>query len=409
MQTPTAEELLRRLRSQPPGALLLEALAGVEGAHLVGGAVRDLLLGGEPEDFDVVVEGDGLAAARVAADRLGGAAVAHERFGTATVTAPPRMTFDVVTARTERYVEPGALPEVAPAALDADLERRDFTVNALAMALGGAMAGVLRSASGGLEDLAGRQLRVLHDASFTDDPTRLLRLVRYAARLGFAIEPHTHDLARRAINGGAPATVSRARIGDELMLLLREPAAPEALRLAAQLGLDHALHPRLRFDPAPAADALALLPSGGRRDLILLAVAGRKLGREDLYAWLDALQFSAPDRDVVVTAAADAPQLAERLRAARRPSEIAAAASPVALEAVAVAGALGARDPARAWLDDLRHIRLAIDGSDLLAAGVPEGPDVGRALRAAYAARLDGELGGREAELASALGAVGRK
>lgn len=388
--------------------LLLDALAGVDGAHLVGGAVRDLLLEADPQDLDIVVEGDALAAARTAADRLGGAAVAHERFATATVSAPG-LTFDLVTARSERYVEPGALPEVAPASLEADLGRRDFTVNALALALDGPTPGALRTVAGGLEDLAGRQLRVLHDASFTDDPTRLLRLVRYAARLGFAIEPHTYDLAVRAVNGGAPATVSRARIGDALMPLLREPTAAEALRLAAELGLDRALHPRLRFDPVLAADALALAPIDGRRELLLLAIASRELEREELRAWLDGLQLSAAAREVVVAAAADAAELADRLLAARRPSEVAAAAAPVAVEAVAAAGALGAQEPARAWIEELRHVGLAIDGSDLLAAGVAEGPDVGRGLRAALAARLDGELRGRDAELAAALGALGRK
>ena len=370
--------------------------------------MRDLLLGGEPEDLDVVVEGDAPAAAIAAAGRLGGTALAHKRFGTATVTAPG-LTFDVATARTERYVEPGALPEVAPASLDADLARRDFTVNALALALDGPVPGALRAARRGLDDLESGRLRVLHDASFTDDPTRLLRLVRYAARLGFDIDPHTHALAVRAVNAGAPGTVSRARIGDELMLLLREPTALDALQLAAELGLDRALHPGLRLDSDATGDALALLPREGRRDLVALALATRHLDRDELRAWLDELQVSAPARETVVAAAVDADELARRLAAARRRSEIAAVASAAPLEAVAVAGGRGAREPARAWLQELRHIGLSIDGRDLLEAGVPEGPEIGRALRAALDARLDGEVApGREAELEAALGAVGR-
>jgi len=405
VQPPTPQELLGRLRAQPRGALLLEALAGVHGAHLVGGAVRDLLVPVDPQDLDVVVEGDALEAAGAAADRLRGVTVAHERFGTATVRAP-ELTFDLATARRERYVEPGALPEISPASLDADLARRDFTVNAIAMALEGPLPGALRCAPGSLEDLAGGQLRVLHDASFTDDPTRLLRLVRYAARLGFAIEPHTHDLAVRAVAGGALATVSGARIGAELMLVLDETTAPAALRLGAELGLDRALHPRLRFDAPVAADALALLPRDGRPDIVLLAGAGRGLEREELRTWLAGLQVIAAVREVVVTAFADATQLADRLQAARRPSEIAAAASQASIEAVAMAGALGAREAARVWLDELRHVGLEIDGSDLVAAGIPEGRDVGRGLQAALAARLDGKLApGREAELVVALAA----
>ncbi|MDQ6751768.1 MAG: hypothetical protein M3Z33_13590, partial [Actinomycetota bacterium] len=301
MQPPTPHELLDRVRALPQGALLLDALAGVDGAHLVGGAVRDLMLAGDPQDFDVVVEGDAVAAAEVAAERLGGAAVAHERFGTATIVAST-LRFDLAGARSERYVHPGALPEVTASSLDADLARRDFTVNALAMALDGPEPGRLRAAPGGLEDLAARRLRVLHDASFTDDPTRLLRLVRYAARLSFAIEPHTYELAVRALDAGALGTVSTPRIGDELMHLMRETRAPAALRLAAELRLDHRLHRDLRFDAALAADVLALLPPGARRDLALLAVTARQLGREELRAWLDELQVSAAARDVVLAA-----------------------------------------------------------------------------------------------------------
>ena len=409
MQPPKPADLLSRLRATPPGALLLEALAGVDGAHLVGGAIRDLLLGQDPVDLDVVVEGDALDAARTAADRLGGAAVTHERFGTATVSAPG-LAFDLVTARSERYVAPGALPDVAPASLDADLARRDFTVNALAMALDGPAPGAVRGVPHALDDLDQRRLRVLHDASFSDDPTRLLRLVRYAARLRFGVEPHTHDLAVRAIHAGAPATVSRSRIGDELMLLLREPTAPEALERARALGLNRALHADLRFDQATAEAALSLLPPDGRRELLLLAMAARDMDPDVLRAWLDDLQLPAPERDIVVASVANAPRLAEELRAARAPSEIAAAVAPLPLEAAAAAGALGARDPARAWLDELRHVKLLIGGDDLVAAGVPQGPDVGRGLRAALAARLDGTLPGeREAELAAALAALGRK
>src|SRR3954451_15132627 len=178
------DELLARLRARPRAARLLDALAGVEGAHLVGGAVRDVLLGGEAVDLDVAVEGDAAAAARTAAERVGGRVREHERFATATVEADD-LAFDVARARRERYPAPGALPEVEPASLEEDLLRRDFTVNTLAAALGPPTPGELRSAPGALEDLETRRLRVLHDDSFTDDPTRLLRLVRYAARLRF--------------------------------------------------------------------------------------------------------------------------------------------------------------------------------------------------------------------------------
>ncbi len=404
------DELFARLRAQPRAARLLDALAGVEGAHLVGGAVRDVLLGGEAVDLDVVVEGDAAAAARTAAERVGGRVREHERFGTATVEADD-LAFDVARARRERYPAPGALPEVEPASLEEDLLRRDFTVNALAVALGPPAPGTLHAAPQSREDLGARRLRVFHDDSFRDDPTRLLRLLRYATRLRFAIEPGTEELARAAVAAGAPATVSGGRIGDELRLLLREPEPNIALRLAGELGLDRALHPAFAPDPEAADRARALLPSDGRDDLVVLAAACRTFDPEALAAWLDELEFPAGERDAVVAAALGAVPLGRRLVAARRPSEIAGAARGHSPEAVALAAAVvpEAVDPAGRWLDGLRHVTLEIDGEDVLAAGVPEGPEIGEALAGALARKLDGEVAGREAELAAALAAIGRE
>ena len=402
--------MIARLRAQPRTARLLDALDGVAGAHLVGGAVRDVLLGGEAVDLDVVVEGDAAAAARTAAQRLGGAVSEHERFGTATVEAGD-LAFDVARARRERYPAPGALPEVEPAPLEEDLRRRDFTVNALAVALGPPAPGTLRAAPHGMEDLDARRLRVLHEASFRDDPTRLLRLVRYVTRLRFTIEARTEELARAAVSAEALGTVSGGRIGDELRLLLGEPEPNTALRLASELGLDRALHPAFAPDPEAAERARALLPPDGREALVILAAGCRGFDREALTRWLDELEFPAAGRDVVVAAALEAGPLGRRLAAANRPSEIAAVASGLAPEVVALAAAVvpAAVAAARRWLVELRHVRLEIDGGDVLAAGVPEGPDVGRALAAALARKLDGEARGRDAELSTALAAIGRQ
>ncbi len=283
---PATADLRERLPAQPGGAQLLAAATEIApvGAFLVGGAVRDLLLGTRPRELDVVVEGGegpfGQAAMRLAgalATRLGaGASVnQHERFGTAIVEWEEEgegARIDIATARRERYPAPGALPEVEPGSLAEDLERRDFTVNTLACALDGARPGAagavpnaledlapapgameesravpgameesravpgamqesravpgalekLQSVPGALEDLRARRLRVLHERSFLDDATRLWRLARYRARLGFAVEEHTAQLAATAVAEGALRTVSLARIGAELRLALGE-------------------------------------------------------------------------------------------------------------------------------------------------------------------------------------------
>src|SRR4051812_43933303 len=170
------------LRAAPGADIVLAAVAGAPGVHVVGGAVRDALRGQVPRELDLVVEGDALAVARRAAARVGGTLTVHERFGTATVRAEG-YDFDLAGARRESYPRPGALPEVELGARIADdLARRDFSVNAMAVGLAD---GAFTEWPGARADLDARLLRVLHERSFIDDPTRMLRLLRYAARLGF--------------------------------------------------------------------------------------------------------------------------------------------------------------------------------------------------------------------------------
>jgi tRNA nucleotidyltransferase (CCA-adding enzyme) len=395
-------ELLERVRSLPAAGPLLARLRDAENVHLVGGAVRDLLLGGDPPDLDIVVEGD---VRRIVA-MLEGAARSHERFGTATVTLDG-FTYDVAGARRETYAHPGALPDVEPASLAEDLERRDFSVNAVALALGGPRAGALTAVERALADLEAGTLRVLHERSFEDDPTRLFRLARYAARLGFDLERQTRALAEKAVAQNALITVSGSRVGAELRLLARERDPVAALGALRDLGLDHALHPSFGLDdPDLARRALGLLPPDGRADLLVLGTAARAVAPTELAELLDRLAFDAGARETVLAAAARSDAMAGALQAAAGDSGIAAALLDAEPELVALAGALGPATRAADWLARLRHVRLEIDGGDLLAAGVTEGPAVGRGLSAALAAKLDGRAETRAAELAEALRAA---
>jgi tRNA nucleotidyltransferase (CCA-adding enzyme) len=380
-------DILRDL-GRPPA---VEALAGEDAVYVVGGAVRDLLLRRRPHELDFVVEGDAVAVAQRAARRLGGRVIVHDRFGTATVEAPDA-TFDLAGARKERYPQQGALPEVELGApLQDDLGRRDFTVNAIALHL---TDGELVFHAGAREDLEARRLRVLHDASFQDDPTRLLRLARYSARLGFDVDPHTDELAAAAIAAGAPATVTGSRLGAELRLLAREPQ-PAALAALDRNGLGTALlGPAFAVDPELVARAVALTPRDG--DAGLAALATTLVGTEDVGAALDRLAFPAYERETVAGAAAAPP-----LRA-KSDAELWRTLRKARPEAVAVAGARGDTEAARRWLDDIRHRRLAIDGHDIVAAGL-HGPAVGEALEAATEAMLEGRADTREEQLAAAL------
>src|SRR3954452_18326850 len=200
---------LREAISALPAARPLRDALGGEDVWLVGGAVRDLLLGREPaRDLDLVVEGGARPVGARLAAGVGGTSTFHERFLTARVRAPDH-AYDLATARRERYPRPGALPEVEPASLDDDLRRRAFTANAIAAPL----EGETRAPEGAREDLERGRLRVFHDGSFTDDPTRILRLVRYAARLNFAVDAGTSVLARRAVAAGALDNGTRRRGG----------------------------------------------------------------------------------------------------------------------------------------------------------------------------------------------------
>ena len=411
-------QLLEALRDRPGGSELL-ALAGTgeTDVALVGGAVRDMLLGRTPRELDVVVSEGAASLAEELAESVRTATgqaprvTVHERFGTA-VVAWTGGCVDIAARRAESYPAPGALPEVRPGSVEEDLARRDFTVNAIAMGLGGPRAGELAHADHALEDLAAGRLRVLHELSFVDDPTRLLRMARYSSRLGFETEPHTAELAAQALRAGALETVSRARVGAELRLALGEADPVAAFAAMDQLGVFAALEPRLRFDPDLARAALALLPEDGRADLLLLASLLLPIAvdpSEDpepvMFELLDGWELTVAERQRVMRTALVAPSLDTEMELADMPSELYDALFAHTIEAVALGGALGnAGSEAREWIETLRHVQLQITGADLLAAGIPTGPEIGRRLGAVLGRKLDGELeDGPDAELRAAL------
>jgi tRNA nucleotidyltransferase (CCA-adding enzyme) len=352
-----------QLRSAPGAEIVLSALAGEPGVYVVGGAVRDALLGRTPRELDLVVEGDAVAVARRAAERVGGALTVHDRFGTATVLADG-FAFDLAGARRETYARPGALPDVQlGASIEEDLARRDFSVNAIAWRLDGEIV----EWDDARADLDHGLLRVLHDRSFADDPTRMLRLVRYAHRLSFEPDPDTAALVDPALL----ATVSGDRLGNEVRLLIRE----DALNALERFGLGQALF----------GDGFTAAPG-------LLALADVS----DLRARLDHLGFTARERDTIVgfqrlrgVSGTDA----DLWRALHRER-------PEAIELLAAAGEEGARR----WLDDVRHRKLSITGNDLLAAGL-SGAAVGEGLQRATVAMLEGRAGDRESQLREATAA----
>ncbi|HEY1013563.1 MAG TPA: hypothetical protein VGE07_12710, partial [Herpetosiphonaceae bacterium] len=378
------------------------------GLYAVGGFVRDLLLGRRPGDLDLVIEGDAVAVARELAQATGGALRSHEAFHTATVEwpdAPDLPHLDFITARAEFYEHPSALPEVEAASLRHDLHRRDFTVNTLALALTPARRGHLYDFYGGLRDLERKLIRVLHNLSFIDDPTRLLRAVRLAARLGFAIEPRTGELIGDAIAQGLIHRTTPARIRHELRLLLEEPGAPAALALLAETGLLAALHPALRFDQPIAArveSALALeLPAELRRDLLLLLLLG-PLPADERAALAE--RFLLPQRVRQLVAQRNRldsldPELRALALGDGGLDRLLAPFDELALRAAALDSGGLAAERIAAYLERLRPVAALLNGNDLRAAGLPPGPRYAELLARARAAQLDERWAGREEAL----------
>ncbi|HEY5159624.1 MAG TPA: CBS domain-containing protein [Gaiellaceae bacterium] len=406
---PNLERELAQLRALTP---LREAIATIGGTHegiyLVGGSVRDVLLGAKSFDVDIAVEGDAIALARELARLLHGRIRAHEKFGTAVVLYGEGARVDVVTTRTEFYEAPAALPSVEHASIREDLFRRDFTINAMAVSLKAEDYGRLVDPFGGRRDIAERRLRVLHNLSFVDDPTRIFRAVRYESRLGFRMDEHAVQLARSCVEMGLFDDLSSARLRDELIAILDEPDAPRSILRLAEIGVAAAVHPHLAADEEAAAlvERLAVLRDRYVPELPrwrpALAVLARNMATYELYSWLGRLRLRRRDVEKTVAAVVFAPRLVERLQRDISPAEIVALVDPVAPDAPLVALAMHDLPALEEYFDHLRAIELEIGGSDLVVLGLEQSPRVGEILAELRRRKLNGTLAGRKAELKAA-------
>jgi tRNA nucleotidyltransferase (CCA-adding enzyme) len=418
-EAPPGPDLRERLLALPGLEEVFEAAQavgeGFEGVYLVGGAVRDLLMDEPSFDVDIAVEGDGIAFGRALARALGGRVVPHDKFGTAIVVYDGGRV-DVATSRTEFYDYPGALPAVEQASIRQDLYRRDFTINALAVSLKGEDFGRLVDFFGGLRDLEAGVIRVLHNLSFIDDPTRLFRAIRYENRYGFRMDAHTLGLARACVEMELVGELSSARLRDELQALLSEREVGDSLRRLAELRLDHAVHPHL----ATGEEAVALVAElDGLRERLApeapvwrlrLAALARRLTPDELYDWFGRLKLRRRDADLIADAVTVAPRLRELAAATDEPAALRALAEPHDPDGVLFALA-GAEEPARSRLEryfaELRSVHLEISGGDLAELGLTESPRVGAVLEEILRRKLNGELDGRAAELAAARELIG--
>jgi tRNA nucleotidyltransferase (CCA-adding enzyme) len=413
--TPATLPVRARLERALPSAtraLLAEVarVAAAQGARafVAGGLVRDAWRGETTVgDLDIVVEGDGPAVARALADALHGTLVEHERFLTASVRTPGHGRIDVATARSERYDMPGALPRVLPAPIVQDLQRRDFGVNALAVELT-SEAWELLDPFAGIVDLEHRRLRILHPLSFVEDPTRLLRAARYAARLELRPDAWTARCQALALRLAPYPALSGQRIATELERLLDEPQAAAALAILARGGMPRLLDPRWRLTRATAArlDRVAATLAWVRADRVtrplVVAALVLALGQPSAVAaaMVAHLGLSGEPLSELRRALAEAPALIRELSGAA-PSAAGRAlrnASGATLAALHLAGG-AARERAEWWVSRGRTVAPLLGGDDVIALGVTRGPAVAAALAALRDARLDGRVVDRAAEM----------
>ena len=384
---------------------LLRAASRVANGHgidlyLVGGTVRDLLSGRNIRDLDFSAVGLTETLVHSMARDLGGHVSAWSQFGTAKLYVGGSMV-DVAMSRRELYSAPGALPDVSPGSIDDDLARRDFTINAMAVSLLPDSWGVLLDPHKGRHDLEKRLLRTLHARSFIDDATRIMRAVRYSSRLDFRIESVTLAALRRDL--GNMAAIKGDRIRHELDRIFDEERAAEALEMARDFGTLQVIDPALVVDDALLA-TLSALSGAETPDMMLLFLSTLSYGllRGDASRLTARLNLDSRGTRIVADSMFVKKSADELRSPGLRPRNLHRLLCR--LDPVAIRGAvLAVSDPVltqrlQLYLNDLRHVTTILNGDDLLAMGVPEGPLVGSMLSELLAARMDGLLATREDE-----------
>ncbi|MDH4099343.1 MAG: CBS domain-containing protein [Nitrospirota bacterium] len=385
-------------------------------AYLVGGFVRDLLLSYDNLDIDIVVEGDGIAFAQKLAARYHGRVKAHQKFGTAVIQLPDGKKFDIATARTEYYERPGALPTVELGSIKKDLYRRDFTINTLAIKLDERDFGILIDFFGGRRDIKEKSIRILHNLSFVEDPTRVFRAIRFEQRFNFRISKHTQSLIRNAVSMDLFHRLSGGRLYTELRLIFTEAEPIKSVRRMGELGLLRFIHP----DIAVSRKLTELLKSTAEVVawyrlqyfeeevelwvLYLMALL-EPLSREGVEEVIRRLAVPARVSMLLLSQKDHAETVARTIcRPGRlKPSTVYHVLHPLSVEVLLNAMARCRDEEGKrrvsSFLTSLRSVKPAITGKDLQKLGVKEGPSYRDILKKLLDARLDGEVVDKEGEL----------
>ncbi|MDE2715889.1 MAG: hypothetical protein OXI33_02595 [Chloroflexota bacterium] len=359
--------------------------------YLVGGSVRDVLADAPLTDIDIMATGNPERLVESIRRRGDVNVRKASAFGTWSLTVRG-VDVDLATARRETYERPGALPTVIPGTVEDDLARRDFSINAMAISLGEDSWGTLLDPHDGVTDLSGGVIRVLHDRSFEDDATRMLRAIRYACRLDFRLESCTATLLERSLP--YVNTISPDRVRHEIERIFQEPRAGDMIEMAGKLGVLAAIHPGLRAEQKTLRDLQTEPGDNARRAHLLLGSMVQSVADGDMESVVERLNLNSDWARLVRDVAAVRGRLYEledENVARSQVYRLLQGLHPHAVESCAMADTdTKVGDWLHLYLDELRHVRPLLDGDDLMALGVREGPEVGLLLTKLLDARLDG-------------------
>jgi tRNA nucleotidyltransferase (CCA-adding enzyme) len=380
-------------------------------AYLVGGSVRDLLRGEENLDLDIVIEGDGIAFARAFGEKLHAKVRTHQKFGTAQIFAD-RTKLDVATARTEYYESPASLPKVETSSIKKDLYRRDFTINTLAVKLNLRDFGLLIDFFGGQRDLREKSIRVLHNLSFVEDPTRAFRAIRFAERFGFKISKHTENLIKSTIEMNLFSMLSGPRLYEELRLSFHETEPAKTLKKLSDYGLLKVIHPNLAFTEELEATLRSMQETLSWFNLLFLEEKPDKgifylmsllsgLKDADMKAAAERLSPPPRIRDIILRGIPQARSILRRFPV-NDPVEVHKIFSNLELEIVLFLMALSKDRKIQKvishYLTELRNIKTILTGDDLKGMGIQPGPVYSKILRKLLEEKLRGLVKTREDE-----------
>jgi len=380
-------------------------------AYLVGGSVRDLLRGEENLDLDIVIEGDGIAFARAFGEKLHAKVRTHQKFGTAQIFSD-RTKLDVATARTEYYESPASLPKVETSSIKKDLYRRDFTINTLAVKLNLRDFGLLIDFFGGQRDLREKSIRVLHNLSFVEDPTRAFRAIRFAERFGFKISKHTENLIKSTIEMNLFSMLSGPRLFEELRLSFHETEPIKTLKKLSDYGLLKVIHPNLAFTEELEATLrsmqetlswfnLLFLEEKPDKGILYLMALLSGLKDDDMKAATERLSPPPRIRDIILRGIPQARSILRRFPV-NDPVEVHKIFSNLELGIVLFLMALSKDRKIQKvishYLTELRNIKTILTGDDLKAMGIQPGPVYSKILRKLLEEKLRGIVKTREAE-----------